>query len=315
MKLRMLLICVSVTLFLSSTGVAQVRSYRLEKLIGPAYPPKNILLPAAINNRGAMAGTMNFGVIDPGSGRPTAAFRGYKQNADGVFVYPIIGPGDYKYITRITGLNELGMMTGWNSFGFNQLRGFLYDGEKFTVVDYMPSGSTKVQAINNRNHYAGNFGPNGIETAFLVVDGKATQFAIPGAIFTGVFGLAWDDTIVGTTSINGQPFAYLRGPQGRIRTFSIAGASTTVPYAINNNVGLIVGGYSTPDGREHGFIYDYLRDPNPGPIIPVTTIDYPRSYSTRITSINASGVIVGTSDEFNPEDLVYRPIAFIGRPQ
>lgn len=150
------------------------QSYRLEKLAGPAFPPVHNLAPYAINNRGAIAGVITFAVIDPRTGRTTGADRGFKRNADGVFVYPIIAPGDNGFSTNIKGLNELGMMVGWNVVdGYNQTRGFLYDGEKFTVVDYMPSGSTQVTAINNRNHYAGNFGPVGPENAFVVVDGNS----------------------------------------------------------------------------------------------------------------------------------------------
>ena len=135
-----------------------------------------------------------------------------------------------------------------------------------------------------------------VEATVQVADGRlrvivqlvdpATRIHLWGQRYDGTL----DDALAVESDIARQVVAALVAHYGFV-TVDVPGATATYVNGINN-VGQVVGGYSTPGDWSHGFSYDGNR---------YTTLDYPGTTvnrdrfwgGTRAQSLNDSGVIVG----------------------
>ena len=261
---------------------ALAQQYKLE----PLSVPDDWLSPTvkSINNRGAMVGTYrkrNFGTT-----------FGFKRDANGVFEFPIKHPDSGRYTFPLD-INDSGVIVGYYYDASIVPYGFLLTGGPGRNLHQY--GRT-ITGINNRGDFAGSY-ERGI--GFLSVGGTVTQFMFPRGT-TEVWGIAWDRTVIGSSYLGNDTIGFIRGPAGKFLGFRIPNAVTTIPLAINNEAGKIVGYYQDSLGI-HGFVYDYVADlmASDGTIapvartVPVQTIDYPGGVWTYVTGINAKGVIVG----------------------
>jgi len=111
-----------------------------------------------------------------------------------------------------------------------------------------------------------------------------TPIDVPGAYWTGPFGISDAAVVVGYYAAPGQTcgFTWRRGD---VAHKSICIENATYTFAIGiNNVGDVVGWYGTTDGKMHGFLWKNG--------IPMA-IDAPSAACTTADGINDSGRIVG----------------------
>ncbi len=276
---------------------AAAQSYTFQTFHVP-YPPHNNTHGLAINNRGAIVGSMDF--RHRINGYPGSATRGFKRDADGVYEYPIIAPQDNAYVTSVQGINDSGVMVGYCFDLSNNYHGFLYRNGVFTAVDPFGAGSVIVFGINNSGDFVGTYGESGFPiNGFVSRSGVIAQVAYPGAQATEPVAIAADGTIVGNVFFDNQPYFFILGPNGNFRRFRIAVAGTDIREVegINSAAHLIVGFYYDQSNYSHGFTYDYLSqsaaDVPDGAEVPVNTLDYPGALYTYVNGVNGSGQIVG----------------------
>ena len=83
----------------------------------------------------------------------------------------------------------------------SQTKGFIYDGEAITYVEYPGAISTSLSAINDRGHAVGRFvDETGLAHGFSFVEGQYTEISFPGALATMVLGINNQGDLVGSYS-------------------------------------------------------------------------------------------------------------------
>jgi hypothetical protein len=137
-------------------------------------------------------------------------------------------------------------------------------------------------------------------------DGVYTGLDCPFALALGTFplGLTEDGTIVGYTTDSTETdfIGFIRSPDGTWREFAIPGATSTIPFAMNER-NVIVGGYRDATGW-HGFAWFEGT---------FRTIDAPGASNTNVTGINNRGMLVGNTF-IGPHPLAGPFAAFVARP-
>lgn len=295
-------------------------------LFGQGYSFQTIAVPQsntethvqAINNNGAVVGYYFLG---------TGGTRGFKRDPAGNYEYPISDPLGH-LTTFPAGINQNGMIVGYfQGPPHATVHGFVAEGVNgpFYTVDLRPRPWTAIFGVNNLGNFCGGTGQaqGGVDLftqAFISINGTVTKFVVPGVTYTTAHGIAWDGSVVGDTYDGVEVLSFLRGPKGNILQFASDQSPTngrTFAYGINNEAGMIVGFYADAAGNFHGFIYRYVDDlaalgTNSGTAVkavPVEVLDYPGAIETRLTGVNAKGVIVGTA--FLQD---FSTIAFIATP-
>jgi hypothetical protein len=225
--------------------------------------------PVAINNSGEIAGNYPF---------PLSASQGFRRSPGAVFSQVGLA-GDSlgaAYAAIVTGLNGSG-----------------------TVVGYVPFYSESF--ISH---------PDGF-TAWFSVPVAEDPDCVSATIADSVNS---DGFVTGWYSAESSPFpthrcetklggGFVRSPQGVFTLFNPPGTLVTLPQwpgefiapapAISaphrlsiNQEGSITGSYTDTEGAQHGFVRN--------PFGTITSFDPPRGGQTLATSINDSGVIVGS---------------------
>jgi len=137
-------------------------------------------------------------------------------------------------------------------------------------------------AINLSGTVTGNYIDSHSHGFVRHSDGSFETFSI--ATDTNPRGINDRGVVVGQADRIG----FLRRATGIIKTFSVAGASTTLPVAINNN-GVIAGYYYDSSDLTHGFVRAHDGT--------MTTFDVPGGFDhVTVTGINAAGDVVGTAN-------------------
>ena len=276
-----------------------------------------------INDNGDVVGHYDFDV-------DKLPYRvGFERLADGTFQYPITDPNDATgQATYPAGIDDAGVIAGYY-YGPVYFEGFLLSGGSYTNVDVQQGTNNFIYTIDNNGDFGGALGTG---AAFVSIGGAVTQINVPGALSTQITGLASDGTTVGTTYLNGLHVSFVRGPNGKIRVFSVPKAGTTgllgtYATAINEQAKLIVGYYFDALGMSHGFVYHYphlldaqdsSRPTESVPLVEhpdVVTVDVstPGNANIYVQGVNASGVIVGTIQPFRGGSAG-TPVGFIGTP-
>ncbi len=284
--------------------VASAQGYSVSTFAVPD-PPSVSTYAGGISDVGVIVG--NYAVPQQFG----AFYRGFIRRADGTLHYPITDPNDAGGQDTIPwAVNSSGLIGGFYlGYPDGRMHGFLLDNGTFTTVNEIANGDTFIYALDNNGDFAGAFGPGpGAGTGFISIAGQVTQVNVPGAITTTVTGLALDGSSVGTAGIGKSNYGFLRGPNGKIRVFQVAGAGYPGTYAtgINSELQLVVGYYYDVNGHAHGYVYHYPHPldatapdspPSSGLVIEhpdVITIDGSSGTgSTYPEGVNSSGVISG----------------------
>ena len=93
---------------------------------------------------------------------------------------------------------------------------------------------------------------------FFLSGGTFTEYDVPGALSTDVFGINDAGDFTGTFSDDDVTQQAFVSVGGTVTSFSVPGATATLAYQINNSKRLVVGYYIDSSGILHG----YYRDAN-----------------------------------------------------
>jgi hypothetical protein len=156
-----------------------------------------------------------------------------------------------------------------------------------TTFDAPGAGTSSNQgtvptAINLSGTVTGNYIDNHSHGFVRMGDGSFETFSV--GTDTNPVGINDRGVVVGRADSIG----FLRRVTGLIKTFSVAGATGTLPSAINNN-GVIAGYYYDSSNLTHGFIRAHEGT--------MTTFDVPGGFDhVTVTGINSAGDVVGTAN-------------------
>ena len=207
-------------------------------------------------------------------------------------------PGFSPVETEGLGINLFGQIVGdYSDINGNFTHGFLRDADgRFTRIDFPSAGGvfeTSPKDINVTGVIVGQYFPAGSPAqCFVLQNGLFTSINFQGAGFSGTIntgcrGINDRGQIVGRFR---DPFTHLRHGfllnNGVFTVINFPGAAETIARRINN-LGQIVGGYSTDPvaDRFHGYMRDEAGN--------FSKIDFPNSIETFAADINDQGVIVG----------------------
>jgi len=208
-----------------------------------------------------------------------------------------------------TDLNDEGLIVGGcNDLAHNgQFRGFLYDGRRFSEIDFSHVRTHTASAALLQEHadlfplarsvYRMAFWaqPAALQSMRPIVNGVTPQSINNHAHVTGWY---FDGTrLRGFLKRNGSVFG-----------LTVPNSQLTEPTGIND-LDQVVGDYRDQNGVFHGFTYQ-------GGIY--TTIDYPSAGDTGATGVNNLGQIVGCYSFcgrgflYSPQTSAFAPIDFPG---
>jgi hypothetical protein len=208
--------------------------------------------------------------------------------------------------TYTTGINNVGVITGWVTDNNNGTHGFVGtpDGG-FTDFDAPGAnpvvGCTCANGINDLGVVAGyDIDTNSVGHGFVrAPDGRISIFddsqppAGTGA-GQGTFGVGINDLGVITGQYvdgNTVGHGFVRTPDGKITTFDPLGSAGTFPENINN-FGVIAGIFYDANGVGHGFVR--AADGHITTFDPPHSFTGPSSFGTYNAFINDLGVIAGS---------------------
>jgi hypothetical protein len=149
-------------------------------------------------------------------------------------------------------------------------------------------GFTEGRGINNSRTVVGDYATSdGNQHGFFLSGGTFTEYDVPGAPTTNVFGINDPGDFAGTFSNSDNTILYaFVSVGGTITSFSVPGATATLAYQINNSKQLVVGYYIDSSGILHG----YYRDANGALHFP---IDPSGSVTTILFGDNDRNWVVG----------------------
>ena len=196
---------------------------------------------------------------------------------------PITEPNDHANTTRVNDINDDGTICGYYQRADFHWYGFTASGGTFSEVN---SGAldTYVVGVNNAGNTCGYTGnPSG---PFVIIDGTANSFAIPGADYTIAVDINNLNQCVGYYAVGQRTFGFRRDADGTF-TYPITrpGAIDTYLFGINDN-GLMVGFVYDSAGAGHAI---FFQSPDKSAIY-----DYPGAVATSFWGINNRGVISGS---------------------
>ena len=191
-------------------------------------------------------------------------------------------------------INESGDIVGIFLDSNGVSRGFIrFSNGSFSAPIVDPNdtvGFTEARGINNSRTVCGDyFGSDGNLHGFFVSGGTFTEYDVPGAPSTVVFGINNPGDFAGafsdTPGINGifQAFVSLGGT---ITSWNVPEALSTFAYQLDDSKQLAVGNYIDSSGILHG----YYRDANGALHFP---IDPPGSVGTVLFGVNNRNWVVG----------------------
>jgi len=201
-------------------------------------------VPSAINQSGQVTGSYND---------PSDVNHGFLREADGT-ILSFDPPGSTNTISN--GINGSGVMTG--SYHDTHDYGFIREANgDFITFDASSGGSgfgTYPYAISDSGEVAGgSYDSSHDEHSFLrQSNGTIINFDPPGAESDTAYGIGPNGQVIGSATINGTAYGYIRDQSGTITTGSVNG---TYPASINR-LGQIAGIYYGRENSSHGFVRD-----------------------------------------------------------
>ncbi len=148
---------------------------------------------------------------------------------------------------------------------------------------------TTVWGINDSGLIAGNYVTTDRKSLGFFLSGDTyTDYAVPGAFSSSIFGLNNAGNFDGTASFPGNWFQPYLSVGGNVTLFSVPGIRLPFITFIGgmNNLNQVVGSYSDQAG-----VHAYLRDADGTLTFP---IDYPGASATYLYGINDKGWMVGS---------------------
>ena len=303
------------------------------KIVTIAIPGAQFVIPAGINDKGAVAGTFGdasngyhgflwqpdgtlatfdvpgavimyaIGISETGviAGRyyldhEEKTCAGFVRAADGTITTFTVPNGAY---TAVYGENRAGWSVGSYARSWRGgVNAFLRSRSGATIEFSVPgwADDTGATTVNRSRMIAGSFGKP-TQSYIRTPDGTITVFGDPN-VYTYVSAMNDAGTITGFTAYLQTGSAYVRTIDGTFTTFNGSG---TTPTGINNS-GTIVGNYHDGhDKSDHGFIR--IADGT------FTVFDPPGAVSSGINAINNKGAITGSYTNQDGARL-----AFAGKP-
>jgi hypothetical protein len=202
-------------------------------------------------------------------------------------------PGTGIVTTSPQKINNRGDIVGEYIDSSGVVRGFVrFSDGTFSAPIVDPNdtvGFTEGRGINNLRTVVGDYATSDANNhGFFLSDGTFTQYDVPGAPSTDVFGINDAGDFAGTFSNSANTILYgFVSVGGTITSFGIPGATGTLAYQINNSKqSLVVGYYIDASGILHG----YYRDANGALHFP---IDPPGSVQTILFGDNDRNWVVG----------------------
>jgi uncharacterized membrane protein len=188
------------------------------------------------------------------------------------------------YISCAYGINASGAIVGAYVDSSNNDQGFLYDGSRYTTIDYPGSVSTLAWDINDAGLIVGYYiDSNAVYHGFLYNKGTFTAISFPGADDTIAYSINSSGDIVGSYDYspfgNGHGFLLSNGVYSSL-DFPLANAT----FAQGINDAGTIAGYYDLNSIAHGFTYA-------GGVF--TTVDVPGATETIIHRINNKKNVVG----------------------
>src|SRR6266478_1393711 len=203
------------------------------------------------------------------------------------FDYP--GTGN---LTLPQKINERGDVVGEFIDSTAVTRGFVrFSDGSFSAPIVDPNdtvGFTEGRGINNPGTVCGDYATSdGNSHGFFLSGGTFTEYDVPGAPSTDVFGINDRADFAGTFSNSDNTILYaFVSVGGTITSFGVPAATGTLAYQINNSKQLVVGYYIDGSGILHG----YYRDANGALHFP---IDPSGSVTTILFGDNDRNWVVG----------------------
>jgi hypothetical protein len=250
-----------------------------QNLIIPS-PAGTTTLPTALNDNGAIVGTLSSGT---GTSFHTTGFL----FSGGQFTH-FRFPGSAN--TSPHDMNKNGVIVGaFEVTGGSGQRAFQVHAGNFSEVKIpgFPNAPAVAQGVNDLGDIVGAFNGNGTDFGFLLHQGKLTTISFPGAT-GGTFPSSINNqgVVVGTYSVNEQRTGVqgFMWKNGAFTNIQFPGADATFPVKISNN-GDIVGTYVESGTLViHGFSFENGR---------YTTINRPGFNETQIVALNGFDNVLG----------------------
>jgi YVTN family beta-propeller protein len=201
-------------------------------------------------------------------------------------------------LTIASVINNVGDVVGSYNDSQGIGHGFLLSNGTFTSITdpQFACCATYASAITDTGVIVGSgIDSSGNENGFELVNGTFTTLDFPGANFTELLGIPFQNsTIVGTynTSYPTGSFQGLTYSNGQFGTFDVTGATDTILYGIADG-GQVVGTYSSAEGT-HAFLTTCTTQS--GTVVcsqNVTIVDFPGAQVTEAYDLNDSGQVVG----------------------
>jgi hypothetical protein len=237
-----------------SVATASAGSYTFTPISNPPGTV-GIVIPAGINDSGAIVDTAEVLLVGPG-GIPNPVFESFVQSGS-VFT-PINFPGTPVGSTGAQSINNQGQVVG--SVLSNPVSGgFIFSRGTYQSVDIPGAAAATIVFGLNAKGVAvvqQNLDAFGDSASFTFAGGKFTPLSFPGATFTAAIAINnAGDIVGGYTDSSGNNHGFLMH-KGVFTTIDdpLATPGGTGPSAITNS-GAIVGTYLGSDGSVHGFVY------------------------------------------------------------
>src|SRR5215469_13630556 len=192
---------------------------------------------------------------------------GYAQQApNSGSLIQVITTFDYPGTGNLTlpqKINDPGDVVGSYIDSLGVARGFVrFSNGTFSAPIVDPNdtvGFTEGRGINNSRTVVGDYATADANNhGFFLSGGTFTEYDIPGALSTDVFGINDFGDFTGTVSFDDVTQQAFVSVGGTVTSFSVPAAIATLAYQINNSNRLVVGYYVDASGILHG----YYRDAN-----------------------------------------------------
>lgn len=257
----------------------------------PLYTPVTLPNAARINATGINPQGDVVGWYQDRRTDRVVGFRRRRTESYDVFEYP--GAAS----TVASGVNGRRVVTGTFTEPSGGQRGFIWNGNQFTLVSYPGSLETHAQDINNEGRVTGWFVSEDLQAhGFLrEADGVFVALDHPAGRHTFSTGINNAGTIVGHYVDDAERTHGFRYQSGTWSPIEIANAVAVQPADINEQAD-IVGSYSDAQGNSHGFVIAAEA---------LTRLSYPGASDLYLTGINNAREISGyTLSDNEPRPFV-----------
>jgi uncharacterized membrane protein len=188
-------------------------------------------------------------------------------------------------------INDEGNIVGTYVDSLGVTRGFVrFSDGTFSAPIVEPNDTenfTQGRGINDLGTVCGDYaGSDDNGHGFFLSRGTFTEYNVPGALATLVFGINNAGDFAGTFSNGNGIFQAFVNLGGAVTSFTVPGASSTFAYQINDSKQLVVGYYVDSSEILHG----YYRDTNGALHFP---IDPSGSTGTVLFGLNERNWVVG----------------------